>query len=320
VQTVSRRIAAELATRIAAGEPPPGERIMSTRQIMAEYGVAMATATKVIAHLRDEGLVRAQPGVGTVVSGSVPPVGTTPDRDLVVRTAITIADAEGLQGLSMRRLAGELRMPTMSVYRHVKDKEELVLLMMDKVMAANPPPPRLDPARDGWRACVEALARLQWSMYRRHTWLAQAVSFTRPLMAPHAMAHTEWAMQALEGHGLDPNTQFRAAVTIANYVRGTAVNLEDEAQAVQETGLTDEQWMETQEQRFAEALGSGKLPLMARFTASENPELTLDMLLEYGLQRLLDGLATQMRPQLDTSSPLDRAGVCEVTRPAQKLR
>ncbi len=292
-----RRIAAEIAARIAAGEPPPGERIMSTRQIMAEYGVAMATATKVITHLREEGLVRAQPGVGTVVAGDTRPTGIGPDRDLVVRTAITIADAEGLPGLSMRRLAGELGIPTMSVYRHVADKEELVLLMMDKVMAANPPPPRLDPARDGWRACVEALARLQWSMYRRHTWLAQAVSFTRPLLAPNAMAHTEWTMRALEGHGLDHNTQFRAAVTVANYVRGTAVNLEDEAQAEQETGLTDTEWMDTQQQRFADALATGKLPLMARFLASDDRELTLDLLLDYGLQRLLDGLETQLSPR-----------------------
>ncbi|WP_250005646.1 TetR/AcrR family transcriptional regulator C-terminal domain-containing protein [Actinoplanes sp. M2I2] len=293
---VFRRIAAELAARIAAGEPPPGERIMSIRQIMAEYDVAMATATKVVAHLRDEGLVRARPGVGTVVAGGVRSPGTGPDRDLVVRTAITIADAEGLPGLSMRRLAGELGIPTMSVYRHVADREELVLLMMDKVMAANPPPPRLDPARDGWRACVEALARLQWSMYRRHTWLAQAVSFTRPLLAPHAMAHTEWTMRALEGHGLDPSTQFRAAVTVANYVRGTAVNLEDEAQAVQETGMTDTEWMDTQRRRFTAVLAAGRLPLMARFMATSDRELNLDMLLEYGLQRLLDGLETQLTP------------------------
>ncbi|MCY1145677.1 TetR/AcrR family transcriptional regulator C-terminal domain-containing protein [Actinoplanes sp. Pm04-4] len=291
---VFRRIAAELADRIAAGEPPPGERIMSTRQIMAEYGVAMATATKVINQLRAEGLVRAQPGVGTVVAGPTRPAGEAPDRDLVVRTAITIADAEGLQGLSMRRLAGELDIPTMSVYRHVKDKEELVLLMMDKVMAANPPPPRMDPSRDGWRACVEALARLQWSMYRRHTWLAQAVSFTRPLLAPHAMAHTEWTMWALEGQGLDVKTQFRAAVTVANYVRGTAVNLEEEEQAVQETGMTDAEWMDAQEERFVEVLTSGRLPLMARFMASSERELTLDSLLEYGLQRLLDGLSRQI--------------------------
>ncbi|MCO8270497.1 TetR/AcrR family transcriptional regulator C-terminal domain-containing protein [Actinoplanes sp. TRM 88003] len=288
---VYRRIAAEIAERIAAGEPPPGQRIMSTRQIMAEYGVAMATATKVINYLRTEGLVRAKPGVGTVVAGATLPPGGTPDRDLVVRTAITIADAEGLPGLSMRRLAGELDIPTMSVYRHVADKEELVLLMMDKVMAANPPPPRLDPSRDDWRVCVEALARLQWSMYRRHTWLAQAISFTRPLLAPHAMAHTEWCMRALEGHGLDISTQFRAAVTIANYVRGTAVNLEEEAQAVQETGMTDAEWMAAQGERFAEVLAGGKLPLMARFMASDDRELTLDLLLEFGLQRLLDGLS-----------------------------
>lgn len=287
-----RRIAAELAARIAAGHPAPGERIPSTRQIMAEYGVAMATASKVIAQLRDEGLVRAQPGVGTVVAIGAPPAAVSPDRDLVVRTAVTIADAEGLTGLSMRRLAGELGIPTMSVYRHVADKEELVLLMMDRVMALNPPPPHLDPDHDGWRACVEALARLQWSMYRRHTWLAQAVSFTRPLIAPNAMAHTEWTMRALEGHGLDPNTQFRAAVTIANYVRGTAVNLEEEAQAEQETGMTDTEWFDTQQQRFAAVLATGELPLMARFIATPGHQLDLDILLDFGLTRLLDGLQT----------------------------
>ena len=289
---VYRRIAGELAARIAAGEPGPGELIMSTRQIRAEYGVAMATATKVIAHLRAEGLVRAKPGVGTVVAGGAVPAGSAPDRDLVVRTAITIADAEGLTGLSMRRLAGELGIPTMSVYRHVADKEELVLLMMDKVMSANPPPPRLSPDRDGWRTCVEALARLQWSMYRRHAWLAQAVSFTRPLLAPNAMAHTEWTMRALDNHGLDPNIQFRAAVSIANYVRGTAVNLEDEAQAQQETGITHEEWMANQQERFTAVLATGKLPMMARFLAAEDQSFSLDTLLEFGLQRLLDGLET----------------------------
>jgi DNA-binding transcriptional regulator YhcF (GntR family) len=287
---VYRRIAAGIAARIEAGELPPGTRIPSIRQIMAEYRVAMATATKVIAHLRDEGLVRARPGVGTVVAVGALPPGAGPDRDHVVRTAIAIADAEGLPGLSMRRLAGELGIPTMSVYRHVADKEELVLLMMDRVMAANPPPPRLDPDRDGWRTCLEAVARLQWSMHRRHTWLAQAISFTRPLLAPHAMAHTEWAMRALAAHGADPNLQFRVAVTVANHVRGTAVNLEDEAQAEQETGLTDSEWMDRQQQRFAAALGTGRLPLMAGFMAGDDRDFDLDVLLEFGLQRLLDGI------------------------------
>ncbi|GGM12051.1 TetR/AcrR family transcriptional regulator C-terminal domain-containing protein [Dactylosporangium sucinum] len=286
---VFRRIAGEIAAQIASGALAPGARIPSTRQIMAQHGVAMATATKVITHLREQGLVQTSPGRGTTVTR--PRAGTpdTPDRDLVVRTAITIANAEGLPAVSMRRLAGELGMPTMSLYGHVADKEELVLLMMDRVMAAHPPP-SLDPAVHGWRVCVEALARLQWRMYRQQPWLAQAVSFTRPLLAPHAMAHTEWTMQALDGHGLDPSTLFAAAVMLANHVRGTAVNLEAEAQAEQETGMTESEWMESQEARFAAVLATGKLPMLSGFLATD-PSFDLDLLMEFGLQRLLDGLS-----------------------------
>ena len=170
--------------------------------------------------------------------------------------------------------------------RHVADKEELIMLMMDRVFAGNPAP---DPPPDGWRARLEALSRLQWRMYRGHPWLTQAVSFTRPLLAPNAMAHTEWAMRALDEHGLDQRTTFIAAVTVANYVRGTAIGIEAEAQAEQETGLTDEQWMTGQENRFAEVMASGRYPMLSRYLTRE-PEFDLDQLMEFGLQRLLDGL------------------------------
>jgi DNA-binding transcriptional regulator YhcF (GntR family) len=289
-----RRIAAGIAARIASGELAPGDRIASTRQLTAEHGIAMATATKVIATLREQGLARALPGVGTVVAAQARPAEAAPDRDRVIRAAVAIADAEGLTGLSMRRLAGALGMPTMSLYRHVAGKEELLLLMMEAVFARESLP-ELSPGTDGWRACVEALARLQWAMYRRHPWLAQAISFTRPLLAPRAMAHTEWTMRALDGHGLGPDVLFLAAVTVANYVRGTAVNIEEEAQAEQETGLDEEQWMDTQQSRLGEILGSGDYPLMARAVADEDLEFDVDRLLEFGLQRLLDGLAPLLR-------------------------
>ncbi|MBG0562493.1 TetR/AcrR family transcriptional regulator C-terminal domain-containing protein [Actinoplanes aureus] len=295
-EPVHRRIAALIAARITSGELAPGDRIPSTRQIMAAHGVAMATASKVIAALREQGLVQATPGSGTVVSRGAGAGPAAPDRDRVVATAVTIADAEGLPGLSMRRLAGELGIPTMSLYRHVADKEDLVLHMMDRVMAAHPPP-GLTPAEHGWRACVQALARIQWSMYRRHTWLAQAISFTRPLLAPHAMAHTEYVMRALDGHGLDPSTQFRAAVMVANYVRGTAVNLEDEAQAEQETGMSEDEWLAAQQDRLAAVLATGRLPMLERFLAAGDPSFNLDVLLEFGLQRLLDGLQPLLSPR-----------------------
>jgi AcrR family transcriptional regulator len=264
--------------------------VAATRQLMAEHGVAMATATRVITHLREQGLVIARPGVGTVVAGG-PSLVPGNDREQIVAAAIAIADAEGLGGLSMRRLAGSLRMPTMSLYRHVADRDELILLMMDQVMAEHPPPGHVSPGRDGWRACWEALARLQWSMYRRHKWLAQAVSFTRPHLAPHAMAHTEWAMQAVQGHGLTPNLEFRAAVMLASHVRGIAVGLEEEAEAEQQSGMTGEEWFRRQETRFAAVLATGRLPMMSRFLAGEDHSFNLDLLVEFGLQRLLDGMA-----------------------------
>src|SRR5829696_5974283 len=97
-----RRIAGQIAQRIADGELAPGARVPSTRQIVETYGVAMATATKVLAELRHRGLVRAEPGVGTVVvatrrtraAPTAPPRAYT--RDTLISAAIRVADAEGL--------------------------------------------------------------------------------------------------------------------------------------------------------------------------------------------------------------------------------
>src|SRR3954466_15936203 len=101
----SVRIAAELRRRIAAGELAPGARMPSTRALVQRYGVAMATATKVLTILRHEGLIHSVPGVGTVV-GEVPAAGSPARRrrtpggalaiDAIVTAGIAVADAEGL--------------------------------------------------------------------------------------------------------------------------------------------------------------------------------------------------------------------------------
>src|SRR5215510_13311106 len=96
----SARIAREIRRRITSGELRPGDRIPSARQITREWGVAIATATKVLATLRQEGLVEARPGVGTVVLGPRPGGGRAastprderqePTRERIVRSAIAI--------------------------------------------------------------------------------------------------------------------------------------------------------------------------------------------------------------------------------------
>jgi AcrR family transcriptional regulator len=308
------RIAAELRGRITRGELAPGQRVPSTREITARWGVAMATATRVLATLRQEGLVHPVPGVGTVVSGGPtvpphqPPAAIRPSADpprpasgpvrpaadrgpggaeRIVAAAITVADTEGLAALSMRRVAAELGAAPMSLYRHVADKDDLVLQMMNTVFARSqlPDPP------DSWRARLELAARTLWAMFSEHPWLASALSLTRPQALPAALPYTEWVLTALDGHGLDLDTMFTTYLTLINYVRGIAVNLESEAEAEAVSGLNSEEWLDTQEPQLRSILAPGQFPMFEQLISQEY-DFSLDRIFEFGLQRLLDGLAT----------------------------
>src|SRR5262249_11264089 len=132
-----QRIADDIRGRIAAGRLAAGDRVPSARQITREWGVAMATATRALAVLRNEGLVTARPGVGTVVASS-PRRAREPRRperpvtlERIVATAVDIADAEGLAAVSMRRVAIEMGVATMALYRYVRGKNSLLLVMAD---------------------------------------------------------------------------------------------------------------------------------------------------------------------------------------------
>ncbi|GAA2355385.1 TetR/AcrR family transcriptional regulator C-terminal domain-containing protein [Dactylosporangium salmoneum] len=289
-----QRIVTQIRARIAAGELRPGERVPSTRELMRDWGVAMATATKALATLRQEGLVEPRPGVGTVVArrprarpGAPAEGPTTLER--AVGTAVALADADGLAALSMRRLAAALGMPTMTLYRHVAGKEELLLLMTDAVFGEAPLP---SPSGD-WRARLATSARLQWGVYRRHPWAAEVMSFTRPPMAANAMAHTEWNLAALEAAGLPLPMAMHAAMLLAGHVRGTAINLEWEANAEQDTGVDNVEWFTAQEARFARITAGGRFPAFLRLAAlgPDAVDFELDTLFEFGLARLLDGLS-----------------------------
>ena len=135
-----------------------------------------------IAELKREGLVRVLPGVGTVVAGGVREPEPDLGRGRILRAAVRIADAEGLDALSMRRVAAELGTGAMSLYRHVPGKEELLLLMRDAAFGEFPLPPV--PPR-GWRAQLEVSSRSLWALYRRHPWVARTTSLTRPYAGPN---------------------------------------------------------------------------------------------------------------------------------------
>jgi AcrR family transcriptional regulator len=190
----------------------------------------------------------------------------------------------------MRRIAIELGVPTMALYRHLRGKHRLLQAMADTILGQVRFPETRPP---GWRAQLELVARLQWAGYRRHPWLARVVSMTRPTVLPNGMLHTEWALAAVAGldPGLDPNTMLHMAVNLFAYVRGSAMNVEMELESEQDTGLTDEQWLESQSAPFARVLASGRYPQLAGVIAAPGVDLDVDSLFDFGLERLLDGYA-----------------------------
>ncbi|MFJ3829341.1 GntR family transcriptional regulator [Streptomyces sp. NPDC090046] len=308
------RIVAALRRRIAEGELAPGERVPSTRQIAAQWGVALATATKALTTLRLEGLVEARPRIGTVVAAAAAPdaaarrrpstapsitpdtdtgIGTGTDQELsldrIVRASIAIADAEGLAALSMRGVAARLGVAAMSTYRYVPSKDDLVLLMADAAFGEESYPAEA-PAH--WRERIEMGARTLWSLYRKHPWLAQIGSLTRPLLLPGLLVHGEWMLDALDGHGLDPTTLFDIHVLLYSHVQGLAVHLELEANAEAATGQSEDQWMDSRSHVLQELVDSGRFPTFAKLVGSfeDGYDLRLDALFELGLRALLDGL------------------------------
>jgi DNA-binding transcriptional regulator YhcF (GntR family) len=293
----SAEIAATIRRRIASGELEPGDKVPSTREIIRRWDVAMATATRVLATLQQEGLVVARPGIGTVVASAPPPVTATArtrttrtevTREDVVRRAMAIADAEGSSALSMRRVATELGVATMSLYRYVPSKEELIERMVDTAFAdhrSTAPPP------DDWIAALDAGARRLWEIFRRHPWAAAVMSLTRPQVTPNVLAYSEWVMSAMAAVGLDPHRIFQVHLTLFSYVRGLAVSLEPEAIAEQETGITFGEFVDGQDSTFAAVFASGAFPAFQKVATSADFDLDLEEQFEFGLRHLLAGLA-----------------------------
>lgn len=291
-----QQIATEIRQRIRTGKLKPGDRVPSTRALIRDHGIAMATATKVLTLLQQERLIHPLPGVGNVVG---PPPRRTPSvsapveelsQESVVRVAIELADVDGLPALSMRRIAAELGVSTMALYRYVGGKDALILQMVETAIGDFPFPAKRP---SDWRAAIEQAARLQWAAYRRHLWLASAVTVNRPQYLPKLALHTDAVLRAVAGLAVDATTAMYAAITVFGYVRGVALSLEPEAQAEQDTGVTADEWAALQADRLADLIRTGGL-VGFQALADFEFDYDLDQLFDFGLKVLLDGLAVTL--------------------------
>jgi AcrR family transcriptional regulator len=209
----------------------------------------------------------------------------------VVEAALVIADAEGLAAMSMRRVADELGVGAMTLYRYVPGKNELIDVMLDAVLGELP----LREVDGDWRVKLDEVARENRQLYLDHPWLLQ-VATSRPPLGPNVMAKYEWELHAVEGIGLD-DLEMDAAVSLVNgYVHGAVRSAVEAATVIQRTGITDKQWWEAHEPLLDKIGDTKKFPLSSRvgttvgmtFDAAYNIEHGF----EFGLARVLDGIAT----------------------------
>lgn len=286
--TRAAQIADEYRTRIVTGRLRAGESVPSTRAIMRDHGVAMATASRVLAILQDEGLVESTPGRGTVVCapGGSDPAALT--HDGVVGVAVRIADAESLSGVSMRRLAAALEIPTMAVYRYVPSRDELEVAMLDHVMSEIV----LPPSSGVWRADLEAATRALWQVMVRHPWFAGALSMTRPAPIPGAMALSEAMLSSLHAATGDPVQSFTDYLCLLHLIRGVGLTLETELADRAATGVTNDEWMDARIGDLRRVAPGEQFPNMKRIIDTGYP-YDPEVLFESGLRRFLDGVASQ---------------------------
>ncbi|MCD7441342.1 TetR/AcrR family transcriptional regulator [Streptomyces lincolnensis] len=212
-----------------------------------------------------------------------PKPGLTVDR--IVEAAVRVADTEGLEAVSMRRVATELGTGTMSLYRYVPGKGELLDLMLDRVQRPSENP--ADLGDGGWRAALEAMGRETLALYRRHPWLLQ-VNQTRPILGPSAMDGMEKVLSLIRPMGLTDPELISAIIMVDGYVVGVARTHLYVQEAERLTGLTDKEFWEAQTPVLEKILASGRYPMMASLSEdSFGPDFDH---FEFGLQRILDGL------------------------------
>jgi AcrR family transcriptional regulator len=225
-----------------------------------------------------------------------PPQRERLSREEIVDVAIAIADAEGAEALSMRRIAQVLRSGTMSLYWYVTSKERLLDLMRDTLMAEVEVP---DPSGD-WRADMRAFALSQRGMLRRHPWLMDFIG-GRPPLGPTTILAMDRALALLEPADQDYLARLQVLDSLNTYVSGAVLREVQEARAHEaERAVDDELGAEAERlrQQWRDRLAAtGLFPRFVGFLDLQiDPDAaeTRDARFEFGLDCLLDGIAARL--------------------------
>lgn len=215
----------------------------------------------------------------------------------IVRAAIEIADSEGLEAVSMRRVAEQFGVTTMSLYRYVPSKNDLLELMLDTIAAPAPDPSEMP---EHWRDALFWWARQNLDAFRRHPWLVR-FPFSHPPFGPNNIKWMETALRAMEGSGLGPEQRIWVLILLSGFVRSQAAQELAFQEGARMTDVEPEEWSRVYAEMLRKVVQDGEHPALATIVESgvfDVPEQGPDDDFEYGLTLLLDGIEAMINSRV----------------------
>jgi AcrR family transcriptional regulator len=211
----------------------------------------------------------------------------------IVEAAVKVADADGLAAVSMSRVADDLGVSTMSLYRYVAAKDELLALMVDAVAGPAPPVPAPEA---GWRVGLSRWAWAELAVYRRHPWVLR-VPISGPPVTPNQLAWLEHGLRCLGGTGLEESEKLGVMLLLTGYVRNSAVIEADVAEAFLAAAATPDAAMSGYRNLLTVLTDAQRFPALhavieAGVLDQADPS---DDEFRFGLERVLDGIDALVR-------------------------
>ena len=205
-------------------------------------------------------------------------------RERIVRAAIRLADADGLEAVSLRKVAAALDVGPMRLYGYIATKDELFDLVVDAVHA------EIQPAGDGWREVLRSLAEATRQAAHRHEWFADLIG-GRPPLGPHALARMEAVVAALGGVDVDSVVPVIAAVDA--YVIGAVRREITERRAERASGMDKSEWQDAFGPYLLRVFATGRFPALAS-VVRDGAHLDANQTFRTGLDFLLDGIEARI--------------------------
>ncbi|MFC9091582.1 TetR/AcrR family transcriptional regulator [Streptomyces sp. NPDC057072] len=212
------------------------------------------------------------------------PVPAPLSRERIVRAAIQLADADGLDAVSLRKVATALDVRPMRLYSYIAGKDELLDLMVDAAYA------EIRPVGDGWREVLRSLAETTRRAAHEHEWLADLLG-GRPQLGPHALASGETVVAALGDVDVDAIMPVVASVNA--YVIGAVRREIAERRAERATGMDEKCWQAALGPYLERTFATGRFPALAT-VVRDAAHLDADHTFRIGLDFLLDGIEARI--------------------------